>query len=64
MQTLLSFLAPGRRGILFSPLAIFLVFVLWSLALTYPLALQPASHIPLGDEKAGTVPFFNLWSLH
>lgn len=63
MKILLSFPAASRRRILFSPLAIFLVFVLWSLALTYPLVLQPASHIPLGDEKAGTVPFFNLWSL-
>ena len=63
MQILPSFPVAGRRRILFSPLAIFLVFALWSLALTYPLALQPASHIPLGDEKAGTVPYFNLWSL-
>lgn len=63
MQILSSFPVAGRRGISVSPLAIFLVFILWSLALTYPLALQPASHIPRGDEKAGTVPFFNLWTL-
>jgi hypothetical protein len=44
-------------------LRIFLIFTLSALFLTYPLALRLFSHIPLGSEEAGTVPFFNLWTL-
>lgn len=51
---------PGRLA---SPLALFLLFGLWALMLTYPLLLHPFSHIPQGDEKAETVPLFNLWTL-
>jgi hypothetical protein len=46
-----------------SRLIVFLIFAGWSVGLTYPLVLHPVSHIPLGDEKAGTVPFLNLWTL-
>lgn len=46
-----------------SPIRLFLLFGLWAVCLTYPLILQPFTHIPLGDEKAGTVPLFNLWTL-
>lgn len=45
------------------PVVIFLTFTLWALILTYPLILHPFSHIPRGDENAGTVPLFNLWTL-
>ena len=31
--------------------------------MTFPLIAHPDSHIPLGSEGAGTVPFFNLWTL-
>ena len=41
----------------------FALFGLWAFTLTYPLPLHLFSHIPLGDEKVGTVPFFNLWTL-
>jgi hypothetical protein len=47
----------------FSAIIIFLAYLGWSLGLTYPLAQHLFTHIPLGDEKVGTVPFFNLWSL-
>jgi len=46
-----------------SPLFLFLLFGLSALALTYPLPLSLFSQIPLGDEKVGAVPFFNLWTL-
>jgi hypothetical protein len=46
-----------------SPLFRFLLFGLSALVLTYPLLLSFFSRIPLGDEKVGTVPFFNLWTL-
>ena len=46
-----------------SPIHLFLFYGLWTLCLTYPLILHPFTHIPLGDEKAGTVPLFNLWTL-
>ncbi|HXW00482.1 MAG TPA: hypothetical protein VEC93_18840, partial [Anaerolineae bacterium] len=44
-------------------LRLFLIFTLSALLLTYPLPLRLFSHIPLGSEEAGTVPFFNLWTL-
>lgn len=37
--------------------------MLWGLVLTWPLLLHPLGQIPLGDENAGTVPLFNLWTL-
>jgi len=43
--------------------ALFVSYLLWAVILTYPLVQQPFSHIPLGDEKVATVPFFNLWTL-
>ena len=43
--------------------ALFIIYFLWALCLTYPLVQHPFSHIPLGDEKVATVPFFNLWTL-
>lgn len=46
-----------------SPPFFFLLFGLWALILTYPLSLHLFSHIPRGSEEAGTVPFFNLWTL-
>ncbi len=46
-----------------SPVILLLAFLLAALALTYPLILRPFSHIPLGDERVGTVPYFNLWTL-
>ena len=46
-----------------SPMVVFLVYLGWSLALTYPLAQHLFTKIPLGDERAATVPFFNLWIL-
>lgn len=46
-----------------SPLALFLIFFLWALILTYPLPLHLTSHVPLGSEPVGAVPLFNLWSL-
>lgn len=45
------------------PILIFLVFSLGSLVLSYPLILRPLDHIPLGSERSGTVPLFNLWTL-
>ncbi len=45
------------------PFIIFFIFVLGAVLLTYPLGLRLFSHIPLGAEKVGTVPFFNLWSV-
>lgn len=39
------------------------LFVVASLALTWPLALHLKTHIPLGSETAATVPNLNLWSL-
>lgn len=46
-----------------SPRTIFLAFVLWAIVLTFPLALHPFTRVPMGSEKVGTVPFFNLWTL-
>jgi len=46
-----------------SPITLWLIFTLWSLILTYPLALHLTTHLPLGDETAATVPLFNLWTL-
>jgi hypothetical protein len=43
--------------------ALFLLFLLWALILTYPLPLYLFSHIPRGSEEAATVPLFNLWTL-
>ena len=48
----------------FSPkIIVWLIYLIWSLCLTYPLVRVPFSHIPLGSETAGTVPNFNLWTL-
>jgi len=41
----------------------FAFFALWALVLIWPLPLYLLTHIPLGNEKVGTVPFFNLWTL-
>jgi hypothetical protein len=46
-----------------APLLIFLFYIVWALILTYPLVFHLFSHIPLGDEKVGTVPLFNVWTL-
>lgn len=46
-----------------SSLPLFFCFLFWALVLTYPLVLHPLTFIPLGDEPAGTVPLFNLWTL-
>lgn len=51
-----------RQGIRF-PAGVFLIFLGWSLLLTYPLLLAPFSRLPLGSEQAATVPLFNLWTL-
>ncbi len=40
-----------------------LIFVLFALMLTWPLVGALATHIPLGSESSGTVPFFNLWTV-
>lgn len=45
------------------PVVVGLICGVWALALSYPLGLHPLDHIPLGTETAGTVPFFNLWTL-
>jgi hypothetical protein len=55
--------ASSLRVLVSSPVRLFLIFTLWALVLTYPLLLHFFSRIPLGSEEAGTVPFFNLWTL-
>ncbi|MFN8458452.1 MAG: hypothetical protein U0401_27990 [Anaerolineae bacterium] len=54
---------PPTPRLLASPLRLLLLFLLWSLLLTYPLPLHLFSHIPRGSEEAATVPLFNLWTL-
>ena len=44
-------------------LGVGLLYAVGAVALTWPLALQPTSGIPLGTEKVATVPLFNLWTL-
>ncbi|MCB0164010.1 MAG: hypothetical protein KDI79_07290, partial [Anaerolineae bacterium] len=53
----------GREYVPLSTLSLFLVFIVWSLILTFPLTLHPFEALPRGDEPVGTVPFFNLWTL-
>ncbi len=40
-----------------------LYYLLVAIALIWPLGRQIGSHLPLGTEPSGTVPFFNLWTL-
>lgn len=40
-----------------------LLFVLGAVVVTWPLATQVTSGIPLGTEAVATVPLFNLWTL-
>lgn len=39
------------------------LFVLLSIAVTWPLASQMGDAVPLGTERVATVPLFNLWTL-
>lgn len=41
----------------------FALYAMVSLAFTWPLAFNLASHIPAGSESSPTVPLFNLWVL-
>lgn len=44
-------------------LAVGLLFTVGAIVLTWPLAVQLQSGIPLGTETVATVPLFNLWTL-
>jgi len=41
----------------------FLLYLSSAIFFTFPLAKQFASHIPIGTESSGTVPFLNIWIL-
>ncbi|WP_157067939.1 hypothetical protein [Desulfosarcina cetonica] len=45
------------------PLVAPAVFLLLALAATWPLAMSPASRLPMGMESAATVPLFNVWTV-
>jgi len=38
-------------------------YLVLAIAVTWPLALRLATHLPQGHELSGTVPLFNLWTL-
>lgn len=40
-----------------------LAFVFAALLVTWPLAPQLATHVPLGSEPAASVPYFNVWTV-
>lgn len=44
-------------------LLIFLLYLSGALLFTFPLIKQFGTHIPIGSESSGTVPFLNIWIL-